>query len=217
VQPHRPKARIAAIVFAFVLAVGPSVVPAGAWAQSGSDNSDTRRVVILNGTDPYLPAFIVVDGAMRNAIRAGRSAPTQLYAETLDMSRFPQALLEQDMVRLLRKKYRGLNVDAVVAAPTNAFDFAQRHRDEIWPGATIVFHSVAASELRSRSLAPRTIGVPLQYDFGSTLDLALKLRPRGRRSNVTREDLRSSRWSASRSPIPSRPCVRSPRTRSCST
>jgi signal transduction histidine kinase len=181
VQAHRPKARIAAIVLAFVVAVGPSVVPSGAWAQPGGDNRDTRRVVILNGTDPYLPAFIVVDGAMRDAIRAGRSAPVQLYAETLDMSRFPQALLERDTVQLLRKKYRGLNVDAVVAAPTNALDFAQRHRDEIWPGATIVFHSVAASELRSRSLAPRTIGVPLQYDFGATLDLALKLRPGTRR------------------------------------
>ncbi len=180
-QPHQPKARIAAIVLALFTAVGPSVVPAGAWAQSGGDKGDTPRVVILNGTDPYLPAFIVVDGAMREAIRANRSTPTESYAETLDISRFPQALLEQDTVQLLRKKYRGLNVDAVVAAPTNALDFAQRHRDEIWPGATIVFHSVSASELLKRRLAPDTIGIPLQYDFGATLDLALKLRPKTRR------------------------------------
>jgi len=181
VQLERPKARIAANVFAFLVAIALSATPAIAPAQGRDDGAGPRHVVILNATDPYLPAFVAVDGAMREAIRAGRSAPTQLYAETLDMSRFPQALLEHDMVALLRRKYHGLKVDVVVAAATIALDFAQRHRDEIWPGATIVFHSVSSGELRARSLAPRTIGVPLQYDFGATLDLALKLRPATRR------------------------------------
>ena len=43
---------------------------------------------------------------------------------------------------------------------------------------------MSSGELRARSLAPRTIGVPLQYDFGATLDLALKLRPATRRVAV---------------------------------
>lgn len=147
-----------------------------------------RRVVVLNATDPYLPAFIEVDGAMREAMRMGRGAPAQLYAETLDMSRFPQALLEDELVALLRKKYRDLKVDVIVAVAAIALDFAQRHRDEIWPGATIVFHSVSTAELRVRSLPPRTIGVPLRYDFASTLDLALTLRPRTRRVAVIAGD-----------------------------
>jgi len=121
---------------------------------------------------------------MREAIRAGRSAPTELFAETLDMSRFPQTLLEPDLAELLRKKYRGLKVDVVVAAATIALDFALRHRDAIWPGATIVFHSVSDAELGARRLPPRTIGLPVRYDFGSTFDLALKLRPGTRRVAV---------------------------------
>jgi len=184
VQLHQPKARIAANVFAFLVAIALSATSAIALAQGPDGGTGSRHVVILNATDPYLPAFIAIDGAMREAIRAGRRAPTQLYAETLDMSRFPQALLEQDLVALLRKKYRDLKVDVVVAAATIALDFAQRHRDEIWPDATIVFHSVSSAELRKRSPAPATIGVPLQYDFGATLDLALKLRPGTRRVAV---------------------------------
>ncbi|MEJ2176129.1 MAG: ABC transporter substrate binding protein [bacterium] len=178
-QLHRPQAGVAATFLAFVVVAALSATAAFAQARDGQ--SEARRVVILNATDPYLPAFIVVDGAMREAIRAGRSPRTDLYAETLDKSRFPQALLEQDTVQLLRKKYRDLKVDVVVAAATIALDFALRHRDAIWPGATIVFHSVSSAELHKRSLAPGTIGVPLQYDFGATLDLALKLRPGTRR------------------------------------
>jgi len=172
------------MVLAFVVAAWLSALSGMAFGQGAKSDSGSRRVVILNATDPYLPAFIAIDGAMREAIRAGRSAPTQLYAETLDMSRFPQALLEKDLVALLRKKYRNLKVDVVVAAATIALDFAQRHRDEIWPGATIVFHSVSSAELRARSLPPRAIGIPLRYDFGSTLDLALRLRPAARQVTV---------------------------------
>jgi len=184
VQVQRAKARTAGMVLAFLVAGWLSTLSGMAFGQGAKSETGSRGVVILNATDPYLPAFIAIDGAMREAIRAGRGAPTQLYAETLDMSRFPQALLEQDLVALLRKKYRNLKVDVVVAAATIALDFAQRHRDEIWPGATIVFHSVSSAELRARGLPPRTIGIPLRYDFGSTLELALKLRPATRQITV---------------------------------
>lgn len=156
------------------------VASTSAFAQSRDNEGASRRVVILNATDPYLPAFLALDGAMREAIRAGHGAPTELYAETLDMARFPRALLEGNVLNLLRRKYRDLKVDVVVAAETIALDFAQRYRDELWPGAAIVFHSVPADSLRARSLDARSIGVPLRLGFGPTIDLALKLRPAAR-------------------------------------
>jgi len=97
------------------------------------------------------------------------------------MFRFPQTLLAEDIVALLRKKYRGLKVDVVVAAGSIALDFAQRYRAEIWPGAAIVFHSVPVTSLERRGLDPHTIGVPVRLEFGQTLDLALRLRPATRR------------------------------------
>jgi signal transduction histidine kinase len=164
--------------------VALSAVPAVASAQTQDSEGKVRHVVILNATDPYLPAFIALDGALRKAIRAGHKVPVQLHAETLDMHRFQRTLLENDVVALLRKKYRGLKVDVVVTVAPIALDFAQRHRAEIWPGAAIVFHSVPAGVLDERSLDARTIGVPARLEFGPTLDLALKLRPATRRIAV---------------------------------
>jgi signal transduction histidine kinase len=158
-----------------------------AWADAvpaADTGGAARRVVILNATDPYLPAFLVLDSALRETIRAGRSVPTELFAETLDMHRFPRTQFDSELVTLLRKKYRDLKVDVVVADAPMALDFAQRHRAEIWPGAVIVFNSVPTTILHERSLEPRTIGVPVRLEYGQTLDLALKLRPATRRIAV---------------------------------
>jgi hypothetical protein len=158
-----------------------------AWADAvpaGDPEGETRRVVILNATDPYLPAFLALDSALRETIRAGPGVPTELFAETLDMHRFPRTQFDSELVDLLRKKYQNLEVDVVVADTQIALDFAQRHRAEIWPGAVIVFNSVPTTMLRDRSLEPDTIGVPVRLEFGQTLDLALKLRPATRRIAV---------------------------------
>jgi signal transduction histidine kinase len=158
-----------------------SIVPGITVAQAGNANSDGKRVVNLNATDPYLPAFLALDGALRKAVQAQSRKPTEFYAETLDMHRFPRAQFDQELVALLRRKYAGLKVDVVVAAAPIALDFALRHRADIWPGAIIVFHSVSADFLRQHDLDPGTIGVPVQLEIGQTLDLALKLRPATRR------------------------------------
>jgi signal transduction histidine kinase len=158
-----------------------SLAPIVAAAPSGTADAELRRVVILNAADPYLPAFMALDRGVREAILAGRTAPTSFHAETLDMFRFPQAEIDGDLAALLRKKYRGLRVDAIVAASEIALDFAERHRTDIWPEAPIVFHSVSETILKTVTLDPRTIGVPVRLEYGPTLDLALKLRPATRR------------------------------------
>jgi signal transduction histidine kinase len=158
-----------------------SLAPIVAAAPSGTADAELRRVVILNGADPYLPAFVALDRGVREAILAGRTAPTGFHAETLDMFRFPQAEIDGDVVALLRKKYGGLRVDVVVAASEIALDIAERHRADIWPEVPIVFHSVSETNLRKATLDPRTIGIPVRLEYGPTLDLALKLRPATRR------------------------------------
>jgi len=170
----------ASLFAALVLGVALMSLPGNAIAQDGTVDGAAQRIVILNTTDPYLPAFVELDRAMREAIAVGTKAPVGYLAETLDMYRFPQADLEGDIVSLLRKKYHELKVDVVVAVAPIALDFALRHRDPIWPGASIVFHSVPTDALRDHGAAPDTIGVPLSLDYGPTVELALKLRPAAR-------------------------------------
>jgi signal transduction histidine kinase/ABC-type uncharacterized transport system substrate-binding protein len=165
-------------VFAAVmLAMALGSAPARADQADGA----SHRVVILNATDPYLPAFIVLDHALRDEIRTKVDERVEFYSETLDMQRFPRAKFEQEAIALLRKKYRGLRIDVVVAVETTALEFAEQHRNEIWPDAAYVFHSVPVSFVVRRPTGLRTTGVPVHYDVRPTLDLALHLRPRTRR------------------------------------
>jgi signal transduction histidine kinase len=178
------KGRVALVFTGLVLLAVLSAASIIASAAGRDSNGEPKRVVILNATDPYLPAFLVLDGAMRDAIKTGRAEPTELYAETLDMHRFPRAQLETELVSLLRKKYHDLDVDVVIAATPIALDFAQGNLADIWPDAAIIFHSVPPSVLSERSLDPRIIGIPVQLEFEQTLDLALKLHPAAQRIAV---------------------------------
>ncbi|MCP5133161.1 MAG: sensor histidine kinase [Gammaproteobacteria bacterium] len=172
-----------------------SAVPMTAPAQERDGEDASHHVVILNAADPYLPAFLALDRGLREAIALSKQRiPAGLYAETLDMFRFPQTLLAEDVIALLRKKYRGLKVDVVVTAGSIALDFAQRHRTELWPGAAIVFHSVPVTVLEGRNLDPHTTGVPVQLGFEQTLNLALHLRPATRRVVVIAGAAEPDRW-----------------------
>lgn len=177
---RRTMAGIGTALAACCLAL-PTAASPSTEAQATPSDGDKRRVVILNAADPTLPAFVELDSGVREAIARGRAAPTRLHAETLDMYRFPQARIDDDVLSLLHKKYTDLKVDVIVATAEIALRFAQKHRSEIWPGAAIVFHSVPEAELRGTRLEPRTSGIPVRLEFGSTVDLALKLRPATRR------------------------------------
>jgi signal transduction histidine kinase len=146
-----------------------------------ASHQGAARVVVLNGSDPNLPAFISIDQAMRADLTAPGRPPVEIFSETLDMMRFPGADFEAEMMALLRKKYGRHPIDAVVAVAPAALDFAERHRQELWPRAAIVFHSVPDEVLRARPAARGTVGVLVHHDVSGTLDLALRLRPQTRR------------------------------------
>lgn len=161
-----------ALLTAILLAPEASVL-----ANQPDGSGAPRRVVILNATDPYLPAFLVFERALRTEILANSASPVELYAETLDMHRFPHAGLDTDVAALLQRKYHDLKIDVVVTVAPVALDFAQRHRGDIWPGAVIVFSSVSTGLLDRRSVPPDVIGLPHRLQFGQTVELALRLRP----------------------------------------
>lgn len=156
-----------------------SLAVVDAAATSGSQE-DVRRIVILNSTDPNLPAFIALDTALQSAVREG-GVPVDFFYESLDLYRFESPDLEEKLVGLLKEKYRNLKVDVVATYATAALNFAQRYGDEIWPDAPFVFHSVSDDKLVSAGLETNVAGVPVLLRFGETIDLALKLKPGTRR------------------------------------
>ena len=139
------------------------------------------RVLVLNGTDPYLPAFRVINSSMRETLAKDPTRRFQFFAETLDAHRFAFGKFEQDFLTLLVNKYQGVEIDVVVAATPSALDFANRHRDRLWPNAWVFFHGITAPALENVSLRDRTAGVIVRRNMGGTVDLARRLQPDARR------------------------------------
>jgi len=76
------------------------------------------HVVILNDSDPTVPAFVAIDRAMRASLMAPGRHPVDSFAEALDMLRFPGPQIENELVALFAKKYAAMHVDAVVTFGT---------------------------------------------------------------------------------------------------
>ena len=167
------RARIAVRMLAALLlvAAGEAVVSA---------QPSPWRVLTLHGPDAMLPASIAVEQAMRAEIAADASREVIFYSESVDLARFPLADLESSLVALLQKKYRSRPVDVVVAFGLVAFDFGERHRAVIWPGAPFVFVSAGDRGVRPERPAGMT-GIPIQFDVAGTLALAQALQPLARR------------------------------------
>jgi signal transduction histidine kinase len=139
------------------------------------------RVLILNALDPYLPAFLAIDSAMRASLVSETGRRIVLFSEPLDAQRFAVEPLEPELLALLTKKYRALPIDVVVTVTKPAFDFYQRHGQQLWPGARLVFHGLPDPGNQLPSVPPDAIGLVNRDDFSGTLELARRLQPNARR------------------------------------
>ena len=110
----------AACVLAAIL--GLSIAAVTAYAAD-----DEARVLILNGLDPYLPAQLAIDNAMRASLANETARRIVFFSESLDAQRFPIDSLEPEVLALLEKKYSALRVDVVVAIARPALDFFKRY------------------------------------------------------------------------------------------
>ncbi len=150
---------------------------------------EEARVLILNGLDPYLPAYLAIDSAMRASLAdeiTDGAAPQNtrrivFYSEPLDAQRFAIEPREPEIVAALAKKYGALHIDVVVTVMKPALEFYERHGDELWPGARLVFHGLPDPASEPVPVPPSATGLVNRDDFEGTIDLAGRLQPNARR------------------------------------
>ena len=142
---------------------------------------EEARVLILNGADPYLPAYLAIDSAMRASLAQETARRIVFFSEPLDAQRFPVEALEPELLALLAKKYSATAHRRGRGDQLTALDFFKRHGAQIWPGARLVFHGWPGEEFESAALPPDATGVVTHTDVGGTIDLARRLQPGARR------------------------------------
>jgi signal transduction histidine kinase len=142
---------------------------------------DEARVLILNGLDPYLPAYLAVDEAMRANLVNDTTKRVVYYSESLDAQRFPVKALEAEFLTLLSKKYSALRIDLVVAVSRPAIEFFERHGEQLWPGARVVYQVFPSEYAGPVVLPPNATGVVGSTHEPETIALAQRLQPNARR------------------------------------
>jgi signal transduction histidine kinase len=142
---------------------------------------EEARVLMLYGLDPYLPPFLTMDKAMRESLAHESGGQVQFFSESLDSQRFAMEPLEPELLALLAKKYSALRINVVVAVSRTALHFFERHGEQLWPGARLVYVGFLGYELKPPSLPPGASAVVSILDVAGTIEIARGLQPEATR------------------------------------
>ena len=157
-----------AATFAAFLIWGATTVPAF---------SQARQVVLLYDERPGLPGLATLDAAFTRAVTPKSPEQLEIYREAMDLSRFDSAPYRTELRDHLHAKYAGKKIDVVVAVMQPALDFLINYRDELFPGAPIVFCGLDRRQLSERPLPTDVTGVILKREFAPTIELVARLHP----------------------------------------
>jgi signal transduction histidine kinase len=139
---------------------------------------ETRHVLVLYSNNRLLPANLEFEAGLRETL----ANSTELSAEFLDYPRFDGESYIRALALFLNEKYARRPPTVLVVGGEEALGFLLRHRAELFPRVPVVHTAVARSFLSSFPPLPAdVVGVPIQYDFPGTIDLALRWHPRARR------------------------------------
>src|ERR1700733_14324392 len=114
---------------------------------------------------------------LKSTTRSRVDTPVDFHVEYLGSARFDAPGYERAVAQSLASVYGGKKIDLVIAEFYPALRFAVDHRQELFPGAPIVFSSVPPKRLEGEKLWPGVTGVTMDVDLQGTIDLALRLQP----------------------------------------
>jgi signal transduction histidine kinase len=140
---------------------------------------DAAQVLVITGSDPYLPAFVAIDAAMRQVVGRSQHRVQWMY-ESFDTLRFASVPGEQ-VAQILARKYEGIRIDAVVLVAESPADFYLQHGLRLWPRTPVIVNSVAPEFARTLPSDADVAVVPFEVDYEGTLRIAFALQPQARR------------------------------------
>jgi PAS domain S-box-containing protein len=151
------------------------VLAASAHLSFAADTSPPKTVLVLYSfTDRKVQDELEI---LKSTMRSRVGTPVDFHVEYLGSARFDAPGYEKGVIESLASVYGGKKIDLVIAAFYPALRLAVDHRQELFPGAPIVFSSVPPKRLEGQKLWPGVTGVTMDVDLQGTIDLALHLHP----------------------------------------
>ena len=146
-----------------------------------AQSAEIKRVLILNS---FHPEYIWTEKSLKGIQEAFQESGLRVetYTAFMDLKRvkYTDAYMTT-LQALYRERYREIRFDAILACDNDAFNFLQSYRDDLFPGAPVVFSAINNFEPAMLEGRKDITGYPENTDYKSTLHLALKLRPKTKR------------------------------------
>ncbi|MBK5969396.1 Sensor protein FixL [Thiorhodovibrio litoralis] len=139
---------------------------------------ETPHVLVLYSHHRLLPANLEFEAGLRETL----ANATEVNAEFLDYPHFDGESYLGALISFLHEKYALRPPTVLLAAADGALDLLLHHRAELFPQVPIIYAGVLRSFLQSHPPLPTDmVGVPIEFDFPGTIELALRLHPRAQR------------------------------------
>jgi signal transduction histidine kinase len=142
---------------------------------------ESSNVLVLYSNERSLPAYLEGDRGLYETVRAPADRPAMLFFEDLGAPHVGGPAFDRIATAYLREKYASRPPRVILALQKEALSFLLSHRQELFPQVPVVHAGI--DRLLLRSLAPLpadVVGVPVEYGFSPTIDLALRWHPRAR-------------------------------------
>ena len=169
----RRQARLFALLLVAALGLAGPVLTATGRAHAAEP---AAHVLFLNSYHRGYAWSDEVERGLQEGLAAS-NRPVEFSVEYLDTRRFPDPAHLDVMAAALALKYADYPLDLVVVSDNAAFDFAMKHRAELFPDTPIVFTGFNSFRPAVLEGIDNVTGVNEEIDLAATIDLALAVQP----------------------------------------
>ncbi|MGZ8203344.1 MAG: ABC transporter substrate binding protein [Burkholderiales bacterium] len=142
--------------------------------------SPAKRVLLISTGSRLAPGFMIVDQQILQALATIPPERIEMYAENLDIIRFPAERSQRVFTEYLGEKYADHRPDLVILVFVGNLGITGKVLEQLFPGTPIIVAGLTEEEIRAEDYA-RFSGLAQRVDPQGMLDLILRLQPDLRR------------------------------------
>ena len=142
-----------------------------------------KKLLVLHSYYKGFEWTDMIDQGIGDALQ-GHGNDVSIYTEYMDLKRFPEYPHINSLRQVYQIKYARTKFDAILCTDDHAFQFLLQFRDELFPGAPVIFCGVNDFHPSMLKGHPGFTGVVEKLDIRGTLDIALRIHPETERVAV---------------------------------
>ena len=159
-------------------AIACLLLTSGAYA---AQVGPAKRVLLISTGSRFSPGFALVDQAVLETLRKIESGTVEVYAENLDILRFPADHFQRIFGYYLKEKYADQPPDLVILVFIGNLGTAGNLLEQLFPGTPVIVAGFTEEKVRSDQFGSLVSGIAQRVDPRASIELILRLQPDTRR------------------------------------